>query len=112
MNFFISDAFAQTAGQDQDYAGLIFPVIILVFFYLMFIRPQSKRQKEHKKLVEALTKGAEIVTNGGLLGRIVSVDENFVKIEVADNVQVQVQLNAIGSLMPKGTYKSQKAKSK
>ena len=57
----------------------------------MFIRPQSKRQKEHQKLVAALTKGAEIVTNGGLLGRVVGVDENFVKIEVADNVQVQVQ---------------------
>lgn len=113
MNFFISDAYAQaSAPGGTDYAGFIFPVLILVVFYLILIRPQSKRQKEHKQMMEGLVKGSELVTNGGLLGKVVSVDENFVKIEVADNVQVQIQRSAIGSLMPRGTYKTQKTKSK
>lgn len=112
MDFFISDAFAQAPSQGQDYAGLIIPVLLLLIFYFLFIRPQSKRTKEHKKMVEALVKGSEVVTNGGLLGKVVSFDENFVKIEVADNVQVQIQRSGITSLMPKGTYKSQSQKTK
>lgn len=112
MNFFISDAFAQVGGQAPEFAGLIFPFAILALFYFIFIRPQSKRTKEHKKMVEALVRGSEIVTSGGLLGKVVSVDENFVTVEVADNFQVQIQRSAISSLMPKGTYKTQKTKTK
>ena len=110
MNFFISDAYAQAGATDPGFAGLIFPIAILLIFYILFIRPQSKRQKEHKQMVDALMKGHEIVTNGGLLGKVVAIDENFVKIEVADNMQVQIQRASISSLMPKGTYKSQKNK--
>lgn len=81
-------------------------IIIFVVFYLLLIRPQMKRAKEHKKMVEALAKGDEIVTNGGLLGRITEVGENFVTAEVAEGVRVRVQKHAVASLVPKGTAKS------
>ena len=112
MSFFISDALAQSTGQDPGMAGLIFPVAILAVFYFLFIRPQQKRSKEHKNMVSALNKGAEVVTNGGLLGKVVDMDENFVRIEVGDNTYVQIQRDAISSLMPKGTYKSLQRKAK
>ena len=81
-------------------------IIIFVVFYLLLIRPQMKRAKEHKKMVEALAKGDEIVINGGLLGRITEVGENFVTAEVAEGVRVRVQKHAVASLVPKGTAKS------
>ena len=81
-------------------------IVIFVIFYFLLIRPQMKRSKEHRKLVEELSTGAEIVTNGGLLGRITRVDESFVTVEFADKVEIKVQKNAIASVMPKGTIKS------
>ena len=81
-------------------------IIIFVIFYFLLIRPQMKRSKEHRKLVEQLSTGDEVVTNGGLLGRITKVDESFVTVEFAENVQVKVQKHAIASVMPKGTVKS------
>ncbi len=86
--------------------GLLFPLAILLFFYFLFIRPQQKRTKEQKLMLDALSKGAEIVTSGGVLGKVVEVDDNFVKIEVCDNTFIQVQRHAITNMMPKGTYKS------
>ena len=107
MSFFISDAWAQAApAQEPGFAGLIFPIAILIFFYFLFIRPQQKRSKEHKRMVGTLKRGTEVVTNGGLLGKVVDLDENFVELEVGENVHVQVQRQAIASLMPKGTYKT------
>jgi preprotein translocase subunit YajC len=106
MSFFISDAWAQNAPPaGPGLEAWIFPVALLAIFYFLLIRPQSKRAKEHKKMVEALSKGDEVVTNGGLLGRITEVGENFVVVEVAEGVQVKVQKHMIGSLMPKGTIK-------
>ena len=105
MEFFISNAYAAPA-EDPGALGLIFPVAILLVFYFLFIRPQQKRAKEHKNLVSSLNRGAEVVTNGGLLGKVVDLDENFVRIEVGENTFLQVQRNAIASLMPKGTYKN------
>ena len=106
MNFLISDAYAQQAVPDgPNMAGLVFPLAILAVFYFLFIRPQQRRAKEHKKMLEALTKGSEVVTNGGLLGKVVSIDENFVQIEVSEGVLVHVQRHAVANLMPKGTYK-------
>jgi len=90
----------------------LFPLGILVFFYFLFLRPQSKRTKEHKKMLEVMEAGAEIVTNGGVLGKVVSLDENFVQVEIANNVVIQVQRHQIGSVMPKGTYKVQMKKTK
>lgn len=110
MSFFISDAFAEAgpAAQDPGLAGLILPLAILVVFFVLFVWPQHKRGREQKKLIESLAKGNEVVTNGGLLGKVVDVDENFVQLELAENILVHVQKHQIASLMPKGTYKAKK----
>ena len=75
-------------------------------FYFLLIRPQAKRAKEHKKMVEALAKGDEVVTNGGVLGKITKVSDDFVVIEVAQGVELNVQRQSVAALMPKGTVKS------
>jgi preprotein translocase subunit YajC len=107
MNFFISDAWAQAAPPAQSDPLLSFLPLILIFvvFYFLLIRPQSKKAKEHRQMAEALAKGDEVVTNGGLLGRITSVGDSFVEVEIADGMRVKVQRQAIASLMPKGTVK-------
>lgn len=108
MRFFISDAAAQDApaSSSPGIEGLLFPLAILVFFYFLFIRPQAKKSKEQKQMLAALTKGTEVVTSGGVLGKVIEVDENFVKLEVSDNSFIQVQRHAVTSMMPKGTYKT------
>jgi preprotein translocase subunit YajC len=111
MGFFISEAFAEgapAAAQDPGFVGLILPLGIMTVFFFLFILPQQRKAKEHKKMVEALIKGSEVVTNGGLIGRVVDVDDNFVELELADNVHVHVQRNAIASMLPKGTFKVRK----
>jgi preprotein translocase subunit YajC len=108
MNFFISDAMAEGAAagaQDGGLLGLLPLVLIFVLFYFLLIRPQTKRAKEHKNMVEALAKGDEIVTNGGILGRINEVDESFLTVEIADGVVVKLQRQSVMTLVPKGTYK-------
>lgn len=114
MSFFISDALAEAAPitQQPGWEGFLFPIAILVFFYFMFLRPQNKRTKEHKQMLGQMQPGAEVVTGGGLLGKVISLDENFVQVEVANNVILQVQRHQISSLMPKGTYKVQMKKAK
>jgi preprotein translocase subunit YajC len=85
-----------------------FLIMIAIFFaimYFLIIRPQSKRAKEHRALIEALSKGDEIVTNGGLLGKITEVGENFIRVELSDGVNVIVQRQSISAVMPKGTMK-------
>lgn len=113
MSFFISDAMAQAAPvtNQPGFEGMLFPLGILIFFYFLFIRPQSKRNKEQKQMLSALTKGAEVVTTGGILGKVADLDDNFVKLEVADNNFIQVQRHAIANMMPKGTYKTLNKKS-
>jgi len=107
MSLFISDAMA-AGGQaaEPGFGSLIPLVLIFVVFYFLLLRPQMKRAKEHKKMTESLAKGDEVVTNGGLLGRIAKLDESFITLEVADGISVKVQRSAIGALMPKGTLKS------
>ena len=109
LNFLIPAAMAQQAGApggaEMGLMNLLFPIILIAAFYFLLIRPQTKRAKEHKQMVDALKKGDEIVTGGGLLGRIIEVGENFVQVEIAEGVQVKVQKQAVGSLMPKGTFK-------
>ena len=114
MSFFISDALAEApaAAQQPGIEGMLFPLGILVFFYFLFLRPQSKKTKEQKQMLAALTKGAEVVTTGGILGKVADLDENFVKIEISDNTFIQVQRHAIASLMPKGTFKTITKKAK
>lgn len=111
MRFFISDAVAEGATVAPTDAalgieGLLFPLAILAFFYLLFIRPQAKKTKEQKQMLSALAKGTEVVTSGGILGKVTDVDENFVRLEVSDHSFIQVQRHAIANMMPKGTYKT------
>lgn len=114
MSFLISDALAEApaagaaAGQTDPITSFLPLIIIFVIFYFLLIRPQSKRAKEHKAMVTGLAKGDEVVTNGGLLGRISAIDDSFITLEISEGVEVHLQRNAIGSLMPKGTLKSLK----
>jgi len=85
---------------------IVMMVLLVVMFYFLLIRPQMKRAKEHKTLVAELGNGDEVVTNGGLLGKITNVGESFVTVELAENVRISVQKHAIASVMPKGTIKS------
>ncbi|HCB14945.1 MAG TPA: preprotein translocase subunit YajC [Gammaproteobacteria bacterium] len=108
LNLLIPTASAQATGAPGGEMGLLnilFPIILIGAFYFLLIRPQTKRAKEHKLMVDALKKGDEIVSGGGMLGRIIEVGENFVQVELADNIQIKIQKQAISSLMPKGTYK-------
>jgi len=108
MSFFISDAMAEGAAvgsSDSSLMGLLPLVILFVVFYFLLIRPQQKKVKEHKKLVEALNKGTEVVTYGGLAGKIRDLDENFIDLEIADNLTVKVERSNIARELPKGTLK-------
>ena len=111
MSFFISDAIAEAApaaaSQADPLASLILPIGLVVLFYFFLIRPQSKRQKEHKQMVGGLQKGEEVITSGGLLGKITNVGENFVTMEISKDACIHVQKNSIQAIMPKGTIKEQ-----
>jgi preprotein translocase subunit YajC len=106
MSFFISDAMAQGPSPTGDGGmSIIFLVGMFVIMYFFLIRPQVKRQKEHKAMVGGLKKGDEIQTMGGMMGKIVELGDNFMKVEVADNVIVTVRKNAVEAIMPKGSLK-------
>ncbi|HEY5624404.1 MAG TPA: preprotein translocase subunit YajC [Gammaproteobacteria bacterium] len=105
MDFFIEPAWAQ-AAQPSLFGSMLPLLIIVALFYFLLIRPQNKRQKEHREMVAALEKDQEVVTGGGVLGKVIEVGDLWVTLEVADNVQVKVQKNTIAALMPKGTIKS------
>jgi preprotein translocase subunit YajC len=105
VDFFISPAWAQD-GQTGALSPFLFLIIIFVLFYFLLIRPQAKKQKEHRQMVDALADGDEVITGGGLLGRITSVDEQFVTVEVAKNVSLQVQKHSIATVVPKGTFRA------
>jgi preprotein translocase subunit YajC len=107
MNFFISHAFAQdaAAGPAGGLEGLLFPIGLILILYFFMIRPQVKRQKEHKKLVEALAKGDEVATDGGLLGKVADLGENFAVLEVSEGVQVKIRRQSVAAVLPKGSLK-------
>ena len=105
-DFFISSAYAQSAAaQGGNTSFLVMMVLFFVIFYFMLMRPQMKQAKEHKKLIEGLSKGDEIVTTGGLLGKIIEVGDNFIVLEVAKETEIKVQKHAVAAMMPKGTIK-------
>jgi len=112
MDFFISNAHAQDLGAGSDLMGLLPLVLIFVVFYFLLIRPQNKRQKEHRELVAALSVGDEVVTAGGLLGKVTKTGEQFLTVQLADGVEVIAQRHTIGAVMPKGTIKSAGSSSK
>ena len=104
----ISSAYAQASGaasQSDTLLTFLPMVAIFVVFYFLLIRPQQKKQKEARAMLDALEKGNEVVTAGGVLGRIVKLDEQYVTVEVAPNTQMVVQRTAISQLLPKGTIK-------
>ena len=107
MNFLISPAYAQVAAPSSG-GGLSQILILVVFvaiFYFMLIRPQQKRMKEQQAMLAKLASGDEVVTSGGILGRITEVGETFVTLEIAAGVRIHVQRGQISQLMPKGTLK-------
>lgn len=107
LDFFISPAHAQAAAAQPSLFMQFFPLILLVIvFYFMLIRPQMKRSKEHRQMLAAIAKGDEVVTSGGLAGRVVSIGEAYVTLEVADGVTIKVQKPAVSSVLPKGTLKA------
>ena len=108
MDFIIANAFAQTAAESQSpgIAQFIPLILLFVVFYIFLIRPQMKRQKEHTKMIKALEVEDEVVTNGGLLGKIKELDESFLKIEITKEVTVRIQRQAIAQIVPKGTFKN------
>jgi preprotein translocase subunit YajC len=109
MDWLISTAAAQAQGAPGQPSALMqfLPlVLIFVVFYFLLIRPQTKRAKEHKAMIAALEGGAEVVTAGGILGKVVELGEQFVVIEIAEGVRVKVQRHTITQVLPKGTIKS------
>ena len=106
MDFLIASAYAQDASPSGGLVSFLPLILIFAVFYFMLIRPQMKRAKEHKKLVAELSKGDEVVTNGGLLGRITDVSDSFVTLELADNIKIKLQRHAVTNVMPKGTINS------
>ncbi|RAP36924.1 MULTISPECIES: preprotein translocase subunit YajC [Legionella] len=108
MSFFISDAMAaqtQTGQQDGTFS-LVMILAIFVLFYFMLIRPQNKRAKEQRELINNLKKGDEIISAGGLVGKIVNLDEQYIKVSLADGVEIMMQRAAVNAILPKGTIKS------
>ncbi len=109
MSFFISDALAEApaaaAGSSDTIMGLLFPIGLVVILYFFMIRPQVKRQKAHKQLVEALGKGDEVVTSGGVVGRVTELGDDFASLEVAEGVNIKVRRQAVESVLPKGSIK-------
>lgn len=107
MSFFISDAMAEGAASSggAGWEGLIPLVLLFVIFYFLLIRPQQKKVKEHRKLVSEIAKGDEIITYGGIGGKIRELDEAFCDLEIAPNVVVKVDRQNIARLLPKGTLK-------
>ncbi len=106
MDFLISDALAQAGPTGSSMFGSIIPFVAIIgIFYFMIIRPQMKRAKDHKNLISELAKGDEVVTNGGLFGKITQVADAFLGLELADGVEVKLQKQAVASVLPKGTIK-------
>ncbi|CAK0744095.1 Sec translocon accessory complex subunit YajC [Gammaproteobacteria bacterium] len=110
MSLFVSEAWAEGAsgllsGPGDPLMGMLFPIVLVAVLYFVMIRPQVKRQKEHKQMVEALGKGDEVVTIGGMAGRITDLGENFAKLEVSPGVEVKIRRQAVETLLPKGSLK-------
>ena len=106
----ISPAYAQAAqgGGDAGLVGFLPIVLMFVLLYFLMIRPQMKRQKEHKAMLEKIKRGDEVLTNGGIAGKVTDIGDHFITVEVADNVRIRVQKGAVCSVLPTGTLDSAK----
>ena len=106
LDFFINSAWAAEAPQQGGIISLLPLFILFAVFWFFLIRPQMKQAKEHKKMVGTLAKGDEVVTTGGLLGKIKEVGDNFIVLEIAKEIQGKVQKHSVSATMPKGTIKT------
>ena len=113
LDLIVSPAYAQAAGQPAPgglfgggLGGLIFPIVLIGVMYFLMIRPQMKRQKDHRAMLDKLGVGDEVITNGGIAGVVREIGEHFIAVEIADNVRIRVQKGAIANVLPKGTLKS------
>ncbi|MEM6514490.1 MAG: preprotein translocase subunit YajC [Pseudomonadota bacterium] len=104
MDFFISNAYAQGAQQADPFGFLLPMIVIFGAFYFLLIRPQQKKQKAHTELVSALQVGDEVMTAGGILGKITGVSEHYAVIQVSDSTEIKVQKASVSQVVPKGTY--------
>ena len=110
LGFFISDAAAQATapaaqGSPLGLNPLLLGAVMIIAFYFLLIRPQQKKEKERRAMIDALAVGTEVVTGGGVLGKVTEIGEQFVTVEIADGVQVKVQRHSIGAVLPKDTIK-------
>ena len=110
LDFLIPVAHAQAAaapaGAPSMMSTFLFPILLIVIMYFLMIRPQMKRQKDHRAMLDKLAKGDEVITSGGIAGTVAAIGESFVTVEVASGVQLRVQRAAIANVLPKGTLKS------
>ncbi len=109
MDFFINSAYAQstgTTGGQSIVGALMLPVLLLVVFYVLLIRPQNKRSKEQKEMLSKIAAGDEVATTGGMLGKVVEVGEQFLTLEIASGVNIKLQKFQVAQVLPKGTVKN------
>ena len=104
MNFLISPAYAQGAAQGDAFGFFLPMIVIFVAFYFLLIRPQQKKQKAHTELISALSTGDEVLTAGGILGKVTAVSEHYATLKIADDVEVKVQKSTVSAVVPKGTF--------
>jgi preprotein translocase subunit YajC len=103
MDFFISNAYAQGAPQADPFGFLLPMLVIFAAFYFLLIRPQQKRQKAHTQLVAGLAVGDEVLTAGGILGKVTAVSDHYATLTIADNVEIKIQKSTVSAVVPKGT---------
>ena len=110
LDLIVPAAHAQAAGGAPSapsmMSTLLFPIILIAIMYFLMIRPQMKRQKEHKAMLDKLSRGDEVITSGGIAGTVADIGESFLTVEVASGVQLRVQKTAVANVLPKGTLKS------
>ncbi len=106
LDFLISPAYAQSGAAPNPLMQFLPLVLLVILFYFMLIRPQMKRSKEHRNMLDSLAKGDEVVTSGGLAGKVANIGEAYVTVEIAENVVIKVQKSAISSVLPKGSLKA------
>ncbi|MGE8232502.1 MAG: preprotein translocase subunit YajC, partial [Stenotrophomonas sp.] len=97
---------AQAAAPAPGMGTFLLPIALIAVMYFLMIRPQMKRQKEHKAMLEKIAKGDEVLTSGGIAGVVTDIGDNFITVEVADNVRIRVQKGSVGNVLPKGTLKN------
>ena len=104
MDFLINSAYAQDAGPGGSLGSMLLPMLVIFgAFYFLLIRPQQKKQKEHSALVSALSTGDEVLTSGGILGKITAVSDHYVTLKIADGVEIKIQKSTVAQIVPKGS---------